>query len=223
MTVTAEITSDTIGERLVAAGKISQTDVGKALTFQQEMGKAMHGAAALTTLRPASGRLGAVLVRMGALSEEALLPELSEQTDISLLASDALPDSAAVAEAVPLLASTTSCWQGREAVPFMRANQLLIAAKNPLERELNELVAHAAGARTAQLFGQTNCFLMAVRFSFLTPRFLSLIGDKGRHLRYVQHRIGARERRKLWFLCLAQGLSKISRKMGVLSAANTCP
>jgi general secretion pathway protein E len=97
------------------------------------MSKAMPAAAALTTLRPASGRLGAVLVRMGALSEEALLPHLSEQTDISLLASDALPSGGEVSEAVTLLALTTSWWQGREAVPFMRANQLLIAAKDPLE------------------------------------------------------------------------------------------
>ncbi|MCE2723318.1 MAG: GspE/PulE family protein [Burkholderiales bacterium] len=142
--------SDAIGTRLVAAGKISPTDLEKALAFQQEMGKGMPGAVPFTALRQVSGRLGAVLVRMGALSEEALLPHLSEQTDVSLLASDALPSSAEVAEAVTLLALTTSWWQGREAVPFMRANQLLIAAKDPLDRELNELVAHAAGARTFQ-------------------------------------------------------------------------
>ena len=148
--MTAVLREDVIGARLVAAGKISPSDVEKALVFQQEMGKGTAGVASLPALRPASGRLGAVLVRMGALSEEALLPHLSEQTDISLLASDALPGGAEVAQAVTLLALTSLWWQAREAVPFMRANQLWIAAKDPLDRELNELVAHAAGARSFQ-------------------------------------------------------------------------
>ena len=150
--MTTVVEDDVIGARLVAAGKISPTDVDKALAFQQEMGKPMSGAATPNALRSASGRLGAVLVPMGALSEDALLPHLSAQTDISLLASDELPNSAEVAEAVTFLALTTSWWQGREAIPFMRANQLLIAAKDPLDRELNELVAHAAGKQSFRSF-----------------------------------------------------------------------
>jgi general secretion pathway protein E len=178
--MTAGIEYNLIGARLVAAGKISLTDVEKALAFQQEMNKAMPAAAALTTLRPASGRLGAVLVRMGALSEEALLPHLSEQTDISLLASDALPSGGEVSEAVTLLALTTSWWQGREAVPFMRANQLLIAAKDPLDRELNELVAHAAGARTFQFcWARSNDMARLTQLMRETERGARRVGNLG--------------------------------------------
>ncbi|MFM7460560.1 MAG: hypothetical protein ACKO15_06955, partial [Burkholderiales bacterium] len=60
--MTAVLCDDVIGARLVAAGKISPSDVEKALVFQQEVGKATTGPAGvapLPALRPASGRLGA--------------------------------------------------------------------------------------------------------------------------------------------------------------------
>ncbi len=139
--------ADAIGSRLIAAGKISPADLDKALAFQREM---TVGSGSAIALRPVNGRLGAVLVRMGALSEDALLPHLSAQTGLALLASNALPDAAAVNEAVNTFGLTRAWWQSREAVPFVSGHQITIAAKDPLDRELNALVAQSAASRGLQ-------------------------------------------------------------------------
>ena len=70
-----------IGELLVERGLIQESDLRKALHIQASGG----------------GRLGAILVRIGALSEEVLLEEtLSEQLDLPVLKTSDLPDDAAV-------------------------------------------------------------------------------------------------------------------------------
>jgi general secretion pathway protein E len=136
---------DLIGARLVAAGKISDSDVEKALTFQREI----TGGAGI---RAASNRLGAVLVRMGALSEETLLPHLSDQTGLPLLLPSSSPNStpepALVGEALSHFKLTRSWWASREAVPFMHQAGLYVMAKDPLDRELNELVGHHTAGMT---------------------------------------------------------------------------
>ncbi len=58
-----------IGQLLLARGLINARDLDNALSFQAEQGD----------------RLGAILVRLGALSEESLLPVLAEQTGYSLI------------------------------------------------------------------------------------------------------------------------------------------
>ncbi len=52
-----------IGERLIAKGAIGREDLERALEVQRQAG----------------GRLGSILVRMGAVSEDAVLRSLSEQ------------------------------------------------------------------------------------------------------------------------------------------------
>ena len=170
---------DLIGGRLVAAGKISPLDLEKALAFQVEMGTANSGAVVSRASRTANGRLGAVLVRMGALSEEALLPHLSEQTEIDLLSASALPSSVEVNEAIGQLGLTRGWWQSREAVPFTQGNQIMVAAKDPLDRELNELAANAASAAGAS-HGRSIQFCW-VRSNDL-DRLLQMLrdGDRGR-------------------------------------------
>jgi len=165
---------DLIGARLVAAGKISPPDLEKALAFQLEM--AANSASAAS--RVANGRLGAVLVRMGALSEEALLPHLSEQTEIDLLAPSAMPSGAEVNEAIGQLGLTRGWWQSREAVPFTHGHQIMVAAKDPLDRELNELAGNAAA--TNGTHGRSIQFCW-VRSNDL-DRLLQMLrdGDRGR-------------------------------------------
>jgi len=66
-----------IGELLVERGLIQESDLRKALHIQASGG----------------GRLGAILVRIGALSEEVLLEEtLSEQLDLPVLKTSDLRD-----------------------------------------------------------------------------------------------------------------------------------
>ena len=126
--LTAPTSEDRIGSRLLATGKISTPDLDKALAFQQEMA----GSNVSAGLRTPSNRLGAVLVRMGAISEDALLPHLSEQTEMGLLASNELPNSAALNEAIDMLGLTRHWWQSKEAVPFLSGNGIVVAAKDPL-------------------------------------------------------------------------------------------
>src|SRR5580704_2771620 len=61
--------SMTIGQLLLSRGLISQADLDKALAFQKQ----------------AKARLGAALVRLGAISEDSLLPVLADQLGMTLL------------------------------------------------------------------------------------------------------------------------------------------
>ena len=79
-----------IGELLIERGLIQQDDIKKALQLQQSIG----------------GRVGAGLVRMGAISEDALLDALSAQLDIPVVqAGSDIPDASnlyAFAKASPI-------------------------------------------------------------------------------------------------------------------------
>src|SRR5688572_15729927 len=64
-----------LGELLVAENVVTALDVQKALAFQVQYG----------------GRLGSILVRLGALSEETLLPVLALQLGMPVLAGTEWP------------------------------------------------------------------------------------------------------------------------------------
>lgn len=72
--------SNKIGELLLQNGLIQTDDLRKALQIQKNSG----------------GRLGSVLIRVGALSEDALLPVLAQQLGLTRLEGDALPDDLVV-------------------------------------------------------------------------------------------------------------------------------
>jgi hypothetical protein len=67
--------STVIGALLLQRGLISQPELDKALAFQAQF----------------KGRLGSILIRLGALSEDALLPVSSAQLGLTLLEPDQLP------------------------------------------------------------------------------------------------------------------------------------
>src|SRR5712692_110702 len=64
-----------LGEMLLARGLLSAVDLERGLAFQERFG----------------GRLGAVLVRIGALPESELLLVLSEQLGLPIIAATELP------------------------------------------------------------------------------------------------------------------------------------
>ena len=70
-----QVNPDLLGQRLLRAGYISEEDLEKALAFQKEFG----------------GRLGAVLVRIGAVAEEKLLEVLSTQLGLALVKKGQIP------------------------------------------------------------------------------------------------------------------------------------
>ncbi|MFN7473524.1 MAG: GspE/PulE family protein [Burkholderiales bacterium] len=151
---TSQVNPDWIGSRLVAAGKISEGDLEKALAFQREMGGTSNayavGGLTISAIRPPSGRLGAVLIRMGALSEDALLPHLAKQTGLGILPAGQLPTTTEIQEGMKQLGLNVAWCLSREAIPYLRDQLVKVAAKDPLDRELNELVAYATSASGIQ-------------------------------------------------------------------------
>src|SRR5438552_5691333 len=74
-----------IGRLLIEAGLIGETDLARALAFQQRYG----------------GRLGSILVRLGAVSEERLMPILANQLNLPLLGESDFPaETASYFEAI---------------------------------------------------------------------------------------------------------------------------
>lgn len=118
-----------LGELLVAQGLVQPAEVARALAFQQQAG----------------GRLGTVLVRMGALSEEALLPVLAQQLAMPLLDAAALQAHLLQArEAVAASALAPGWLQAQGLLLWQEADGVVhCVARNPLDTALREAVASA--------------------------------------------------------------------------------
>jgi len=114
-----------LGELLVVRGLASRQDIAKALAFQQQYG----------------GRIGSILVRLGALSEESLLPVLSEQLGIALLGSGEWPeDAAAIAAAVEASGLPLDWWIDHGVVAWPSDDGLLATSRDPLDPATNEML-----------------------------------------------------------------------------------
>ncbi len=115
-----------LGELLVAEGLVTEADVAKALTFQQQFG----------------GRLGSILVRLGAVSEESLLPVLGRQLGMPLLAAADWPgEPDMLASAVAQSGLPQEWWIENGVVAWAGADSsLLVVARDPLSPLLNEVL-----------------------------------------------------------------------------------
>ena len=113
-----------LGEILVQRQIVSAADVAKALAFQEQFG----------------GRIGSVLVRLGALSEETLLPVLSEQLDIPLLAGGEWPEQPeAIREVLAASGFSVDWWLDNGVAAWSAAPGLVLAvARDPLDALVNE-------------------------------------------------------------------------------------
>jgi len=126
----AGIAGRRLGEILVERRLVSGNDVGKALAFQEQYG----------------GRIGSVLVRLGALSEESLLPVLSEQLGIPLIHASEWPMEG---EAIRSLLSASpwalGWWLDNGVVAWESpaGDGILVAAADPLEPVVNEALLRA--------------------------------------------------------------------------------
>jgi general secretion pathway protein E len=115
-----------IGVLLQEQKLITALDLEKALAFQRQFG----------------GRLGSILVRIGALSEDVLLAALAEQLGLTVAGGDELPTRAAeILDAARigglsvdwLLAQEVVLWGGMDAV-------IHCVARNPISSDLQETV-----------------------------------------------------------------------------------
>ena len=126
-----------IGQILLARGFISAGDLERGLAFQTQFG----------------GRLGAVLVRIGALSESNLLAALSDQLSLPILASSELPaDAAPILAAIERAGQTPEWWLDQEAVVWENAadGAICCAARDPLSPSLAEAVELAFAGQHIQ-------------------------------------------------------------------------
>jgi general secretion pathway protein E len=115
-----------LGELLLAKNLISEQDLNRALDFQQRFG----------------GKLGAVLIRMGALSEDALLEVLSAQLNLPVLKSADIPF-----EATPfmLIAERTGIapdwWQDQAVLAWEHGDSINAIAREPFDDTVQEVFA----------------------------------------------------------------------------------
>jgi general secretion pathway protein E len=121
-----------IGEILVAKGLIREADVERALKLQAQL----------------PGRMGGVLVRMGALSEESLLPVLAEQLSIPIAEGGELPAGrsqivTAVGSRIPL-----EWFKHHNALVWEKADgRIACGARHPESSFLRETISLAFAER----------------------------------------------------------------------------
>jgi general secretion pathway protein E len=157
-----------IGELLLLRGLITQQDIDKALTFQRQY----------------KGRLGSVLVRLGALSEDSLLPVLAEQLGLTLLGHEQLPTQPADILRAMALSGLASEWYADQQVAVWEGVEGVIhcVSRNPIDSYLQETLA-AAFAEHAQSwhFVRSQDLEQLIKLIDLNPR--GEYADEVAHLR----------------------------------------
>ena len=125
-----------LGQLLIRQGKSNESDVARALAYQE-----VHG-----------GRLGGILVRLGAISEESLLPALAEQTGYSLVQPVEIPEQA-VLEALEILGEDADWARRWQLLPWRdERNVWHVAAADPLAPDLQEYLSGKVDAPVAWHF-----------------------------------------------------------------------
>ena len=123
-----------IGQLLLTAGLLGREDLEKALAFQQSYG----------------GRLGSILVRMGAVGEDPLLQLLSRQLDLPVLEPEEIPrDTRAFLSAIETSGLSSDWWLDQETLPWESSDgRLNLMARDPLKPSLQEVVGRAFVGRS---------------------------------------------------------------------------
>ncbi len=123
-----------LGELLVARGLLTPADLQRALALQAQLG----------------GRLGQILVRLGALSEDSLLPVLAEQLAIPALVPAEWPQDAAALRLDGDLGISVDWFIDQGVVAWVSAEGFtLLAARDPLDPAINELLDSRLASRWA--------------------------------------------------------------------------
>jgi len=122
-------TPQPIGELLLQRELINAKDIDKALAFQQQF----------------KGRLGAILVRIGAISEDALLPVLAEQLNLHLLDTRELPaQPETILNAIQMSGLAPAWFQDQRVLVWEETDGIIhCASRNPIDSSLQETLAAA--------------------------------------------------------------------------------
>lgn len=118
-----------IGALLLERKLIQAKDIDKALAFQLQF----------------KGRFGAILVRIGAISEDALLPVLAEQLNLHLLDSHEVPPQPdAILNAIQLSGLSAAWFQDQRVLVWEGADGVIqCASRNPIDSSLQETLSVA--------------------------------------------------------------------------------
>lgn len=115
-----------IGELLQQANLINEQDIQRALEFQTRFG----------------GRFGAVLVRMGSVSEDVVLFHLSQQLSIPLLKD--LPELDSIQSAIEISNISKDWWIDQQCVSWENSdNSIGCTSRDPLDATLQEIISRA--------------------------------------------------------------------------------
>lgn len=130
-----EAINQPIGQLLLAKQKITPADLERALSFQNQYG----------------GRLGSVLIRMGAISEDALLPLLAAQTGYTLLHAADIPDHSLFVNTI-LSSGLTPDWFTDQKVAAWEGQDGIIhaLARDPLNSNIQEILSAAFSSHDLQ-------------------------------------------------------------------------
>ncbi|GAB3394508.1 GspE/PulE family protein [Azotobacter armeniacus] len=120
-----------MGERLVRAGLVSEDDVQRALGLQ----------------RHAGGRLGSIFIRMGALSEDALLGVLHEQLGLPVMEGADMPAPATVYACMSGLSLRLDWLLDNNVLLWEEVDRLHVLAKDPNDSRVVDLLSYSFGDR----------------------------------------------------------------------------
>ena len=115
-----------LGKMLTEAGHISEADLTKALSFQDQFG----------------GRLGAILIRIGAVAEKDVLDALSAQLGFDVIERDDLPtDPARFTSCFEQTAIAASWWLDSEILVWRdKPGELKCVCRDPIEPSIQETI-----------------------------------------------------------------------------------
>ncbi|GGC87432.1 GspE/PulE family protein [Undibacterium terreum] len=118
-----------IGELLIAKQLVSEQDVERALQLQPQL----------------DARLGQILIRIGAISEDNLLPVLAQQLDIPLLDETLLPSTAQMIEQAAQLGGLSTNWLLEQEIVLWENvdGTIACASPNPLNSFARETLCNA--------------------------------------------------------------------------------
>jgi len=126
---TEAVTQLPIGQILLQRGLVGESDLGKALTFQATLG----------------GRLGAILVRIGSVSEDNVLEALSLQLGLEVVTGEHMPqDPATYIETIHASGIEAEWWIDQGAIAWTENdNTVHCICRDPLSPSLQEALVEA--------------------------------------------------------------------------------
>ncbi len=149
-----------LGELLVERGLIDEADRNRALTVQSQIG----------------GRLGAILIRIGAIGEDGLLPVLSEQLGMPIRSAEELPDDMrALARWLDGTGIARDWWLDQGVVAWEDVDGVVWASsRDPLDQSVVETLERAVAGHPVNW-----CLIASQSLERLLERLASVLDQGG--------------------------------------------